>query len=803
MILEIMGYKILHPQAFFVLIPLVLVLLFFIIKKSVAIEDNQRTARKVRRIIFLVTRLLVFIALVIALSSPFKEDLVVTSGDPKITVLIDNSSSFSMFDVQKAHNLAEDLRKIVPTDVVIIGDALHSNIGDVVLHNLKPNENLLVITDGQITRGSSLYEAADVAANVNATICLLDMGPVQKDISVYVNGPSKVLLDVENNFDVHLSKVDMSQYHLIVSIDDKTIIDTIDTKDIISFTYTFSREGHHKIAAKITNADYFEQNNIFYKTVHVVEKPKILVVSSQAQRSPLVELLEQLYEVTVAGNIPEDLSNYHLIILKDMDGDSLGNVDKLIDFVNDGNGIVSVGGFNSFDQGSYKNSMLERILPVTIGTGEQIEGNMNVVVVLDMSGSARALMPGTDISVASFSKALALNIIENIDHTQKVGVIVFYEEAFVVSQISLLKNKIKFLREIIPRISERFTLSTGTEYGLKLAYDIISRRVGTKHVILISDGGEDNRAEIYAMASGALSKGIKTYSIRVPTSRRKRGSKKAISFLKRLAEVGHGIYLEADQRNKLKLIFGDPIDMQTDGSKSLEILNENHFITEGLNLTASLSAFNNVVPKSSARVLVSLSSGQPAVTIWRLGLGRVAAITAFTKTGLLGPVLNKENSQLISRIMNWGIGDPERNKDFYINVRDSYFGEPIILEVKSSKVPTSEGLSFIKTDKNLYKTKLEPKHIGFNLIMDYPFAVNYAREYKYLGMNDGLEEASIMTGGLKFKPDEVGKLVKFLETNSQRMERSKIFFRWPFIIFAMILFLAEVCLRRVVQNWFN
>ena len=66
----------------------------------------------------------------------------------------------------------------------------------------------------------------------------------------------------------------------------------------------------------VQGEDYFAQNNVFYKTVHIIEQPKILVVSKKG--SPLLSQLSTLYRVTNVQNVPQDLSAYTATIVDDL-----------------------------------------------------------------------------------------------------------------------------------------------------------------------------------------------------------------------------------------------------------------------------------------------------------------------------------------------------------------------------------------------------------------------------------------------------------------------------------------------------
>jgi len=83
----------------------------------------------------------------------------------------------------------------------------------------------------------------------------------------------------------------------------------------IPITGSFMTLGSHKITATITPAteDRFKQNNIFYRSVFVVPKPKVLAVTAIQDR--LLYITTGLYNVTTKDSLPADLSAYKAVII--------------------------------------------------------------------------------------------------------------------------------------------------------------------------------------------------------------------------------------------------------------------------------------------------------------------------------------------------------------------------------------------------------------------------------------------------------------------------------------------------------
>ena len=232
--------------------------------------------------------------------------------------------------------------------------------------------------------------------------------------------------------------------------------------------------------------------------------------------------------------------------------------------------------------------------------------------------------------------------------------------------------------------------------GLSGAYGLLKDHIGTNNIIFITDGmtGSNSiRQQTLDTARTINARGVKVYVVGT-------GKKVDEAFLKSVAYNGGGIYFPASQENRLKILFGEPEDSKFGELFDLFMLNPYHFITQDLDLDASLYGFNQVIPKSSAQLLVTTQHGEPAVTVWNYGLGRVGTLNVFSGNNNLGDLLNKRNSILLTRITNWVIGDPQRKEPYYVVISDSRINNPVNVIVKSQKYPSAEGLSFSRVGDN-------------------------------------------------------------------------------------------------------
>ena len=139
-------------------------------------------------------------------------------------------------------------------------------------------------------------------------------------------------------FTVVVEGVDNSERAVELSVDGKIVL----TGKAGEMDYNVKfREGYHQLTAKLLDSDFFSENNVYYKSVKVVEKPKVLLYG--ATDTPLYKSLNKLYNVDV-GNL-YNLERYHAVVIDDVPvSDFSDRVDNLEDYVSDGNGLIVFGG---------------------------------------------------------------------------------------------------------------------------------------------------------------------------------------------------------------------------------------------------------------------------------------------------------------------------------------------------------------------------------------------------------------------------------------------------------------------------
>lgn len=780
-----------YPYALLALLPIFIILLIVLKRTWVPIKEDavQARRRRLTQWVVLFTRTLLFLLVLAAIATPFMQKDRVIEGDPVIKIVVDNSSSMELFQPLNL-GIIDKLKKKVEVEVKYVAAKEISDVGDALLNSIGPYDSVLLISDGNANHGASMGDVALYASKINSTINAIALKPTRQDAAVSIEGPSKTMAGIDNTFIVRISRAGIpGAIPLSVKVDGAEVYSKATTESVVEITQTFS-EGVHKITAVIDSPDYFTQNNAFYKTVRVVTKPKLAVVTEKGA-TPFLTLLRQVYDIELGSEVPSTLDPYYALLVDDVLSAKLNaHTEKISDFLSEGNGMVVFGGLNSYNNGKYRNSLFESLLPVFVSRAGRKEGGINIVLLIDKSGSTHATF-GTSTTV-DVEKTLAIGVLDDLKMTDKVAVVAFDSQAFTLSELSPMFQKERpKLDDLISRVVD----GGGTLIGNAIlkALFILQGASGSKNVILVSDGRSQAEEQVIEASKLAANDGVKIYTVGV-------GPTTSDSTMTQIAEITNGAYFRATEASSIKILFGDTSDQPESSKPGLVILNSNHFITDGLELSAGVTGYNDVVPKSSGRLLVATSKGDPILTVWRFGLGRVAAVSTDDGEMWAGDLLGRKNSRLLTRTINWAIGEPDRKELAGINIKDTRVGEPTEIIIKSPQQPTTPDYTFYKIDEKTYSAQLTPTQIGFFEALGTPFASNYPNEYERVGLNPELEQVVSSTGGKMFGENDADAIIKHAKARAKRTISSREPVRWQLLIAALVLLLAEIFMRRWLRK---
>ncbi|KAF5031303.1 hypothetical protein DSECCO2_629110 [anaerobic digester metagenome] len=346
---------------------------------------------------------------------------------------------------------------------------------------------------------------------------------------------------------------------------------------------------------------------------------------------------------------------------------------------------------------------------------------------------------------------------------------------------------------------------------------------GELDAIVISDGGiEESYGQSVQIAQELKDMGVNLYFIHIRSSAPSQADRTRNYYAEMLMqEIGlEGNYQHIEMGERANIVFEEPAEApdeteeeepEYNGTYPLLEYSPDHFITRSVNLTnASITGYNQVTPKAGAERLVITVTGQPVLTTWRFGLGRVAAFT--TDNGEGGGVrwssvlYNGSNSKLISGTANWAIGNPQAEVGAVVDAPDTWLGTPsdLTLIMYDEGIPqlklNGAQLDLALTGRNTYETSVNPVNIGIHDISGYPLAVNYALEYLEVGHNKDIESYIVATGGKIYTEKEArASLLKDARQNSQKESNEPVSLKMHVLLAALILYLSEVIARRIKE----
>ncbi len=755
---------------------------------------------RARNKLFAASRLLAFCLIIAAAANPyFVEVHTVSSQKPSITILDDRTGSMSIFDSDVATRVKSWTDAPVRT---FSGEA--TPLGDRIVQYALPGSTLLLVSDGYSNSGRPLADALALAKASNTTTFALSLAPQRDDASVEISGTNTAVLAGDYPFKVLVRSSRSYQGPLSVFADEQLIYsDTIvaNGSASIKISHSFLETGNHILRAAIA-PDLQPINDNYQKAVYVVPKPEVLLVSSS--ESPLSRNLNDLYKLTLVSQLPENLQGYKAVVLDDIRYNS--NLDPLRDYVREGGGLLVVGGEDAYDLGDYRNSSLEDILPVR-STPSIFEGGKTLVFVLDISFSLLTARTADGTPLLDYEKALAVELLKS-PHFQdyKVGLVVFGTKAYDVQDPIPLSRAESVLQERIIGLSPTGTENSHLDRGLELAWDMLNASGGQGELIILSDGNLYNYPDVVQQSIDLLRQmNVTTRLIQVQAFPGKAEliydtDGRMVSFYG-LAEQTGSDYSAFVYPDSLTTTMQEPSSDRLPQENSLSgyavnVANKNHYITADLDLNATVTGFNDVTHRPGAQRLVALSDGKPVLSVWRYGLGRVAALTVDDGSTWAGSLYASPSSQMISSTVNWAVGDP-RPRDDRVEADDGWQGTPLSVTISSNARPSLPDADVEKVGDNRYVATFTPNSSGIYYIGNYGLAVNYPQEYRDIGFNPELSRLIMANGGKVFTEDEARQsLVVEAGRVSQRTVQERLSRRDILLLIALLIFLAEILYRK-------
>jgi uncharacterized membrane protein len=812
-----------HPEMLLLIIPVIIAGFYFLRKSKTKLVE---------------WRMLVAFLLILALAAPYTMvTQTVSEENPSLVLVQDKTASMGLFPNETGTDLYEGLTANTPTSIVqLTGDK--TSLGDAVAQYSGSGSQIVLVSDGNNNAGKSLVDALGFAKETDTPVYLVQPELKTNDLSVEILGDKTVVVDNQNEFEIVVRQASEQNvsYFLEVYVDgqlsqsrDFVLEGRNNSETSIPINQAFNTLGAHTIRVKITPSgeDLNSINNEFSKSVYVIPKPKITLVTSEAN-SPLAQILSSLYEVSTVTAYPGAgaLNDSKVLVLDNQFIQTLSEpqIKEIKKYVIDGGGLIVVGGERAYDYGNYLNSSLEEILPV-LSKPSEYKGGRNIVLVLDISPSARDHGAQGDI----LGNAIHILEDENLRDANAAAIAFGSKDYDVFGGflfLGLPQNR-AIMEDKISRLTTDDQSKTSLDQGLIGTKEMLVDKDGERDAIIISDGGIKDSYEPGLQAAKELQKlGVNLYFIHIhsaaPSQTDKARNYYAEMLMKELGLESNykRINVTEDGQEPQRVVFDfGPVNESAEEqeknvtleSYALYAYSPDHFITKNVNLTANITGYNDVTPKAGAeRLVITAATGKPVLTTWRFGLGRVAALSTDNGEGessrWASALYNGSSAKLISGMTNWAIANPRAEEGAVVDSPDTWLGTPSNLTL----VMYDEGIPQLKLDgnpldlaltgRNTYEATVNPGSAGIHDISGYPLAVNYPLEYRDIGLNKDIEPLILATGGKIYtEKDARALLLKDARQNSEREASEPVSLKVYVLLAALVLYLSEILARRIKE----
>ena len=710
---------------------------------------------------------------------------------------------------------------------------------------------LVLLSDGNETRGSA---AAQITRATRAAVRIYPaVPPHTRAADVSVEKVAVAPLVAEGSvFPIRVILRNQSAARsvaLSLLIDDEQVgteaITLQPGLNAVEVPYRMTGPGTHRLRAQVQAAgDAIPGNNYRDATLMIGGKSRVLLVSPQP-RSPLADALQRKdFSVTTIN--PNDfpanvdgLVGYHCVVFEDVTaaGMNARRLEALEHYVKDfGGGFIVVAGERTYGDTAFKKTPFERILPVTLEPRQPPRAErepLALFILIDHSNSMgyhirNRLERSEEQSKLSYAKRAALAVVNQLKDSDFVGLIVFDSQPFEIAPLRALKENRAVLLEDIPRLQP----GGGTDFyeALESARaQLVDSRIGTKHAILLTDGDTNRGAGDHYPLIAALAKAdISVTTVRIGDDTVN------LTLLNDISSRTGGQFYHVENVETLpELLLKDTTQAMSQAPRRNETFAPRiGGVSQALrgikpNDLPDLNGYAYSRAKPGADVMayvLARDKKDPVLAAWQYGLGRVATFTASLDDDAETWVGWEGFGKLWSQVVHWVVRE-QTPWDYALAVR----------RVDGQATLTLH--SFEDEDDGVLMARVFP---GLDQPFDVPFVPHAPREFvariralpggrypltitKRRGTRDAGQRTELITmpdrdeePQEEFEADRpnlplLGQLaadtggavdapLRTIVGREPGTRRSDHLLDWLLIPAAMLLFLADVGLRRLTPS---
>jgi Ca-activated chloride channel homolog len=501
--------------------------------------------------------------------------------------------------------------------------------------------NLLLVTDGNETRGDVLAEASR-AARLGVRIDVLPLpAPTLPDVAVRsLSLPRDLAAGVPFTLRAELAADRPTHVRAnLFAATDPAHLETTRELDLpagstsLEFPLTAKAPGRieYRLELQPSAADRRAENDTAAVAADVPGPPRVLIVDSEPQAAaPLAQALRTRdFDVDVkppaaAPRRDSDYANYAFVILSDLASRDLHPeaVSALTRYVQFGGGLLASGGSRSFGLGADRASALDSLWPVRAAAEEQRDqASLALALIIDCSGS----MAGGKLDLAREAAALTAQTLADPDLIEVIG---FSSQPERRVRLQPASNRASIAQSIA-----RLAATGGTQLypALDAAYrDLRGAQARLKHAILLTDG-QTQEAGIEDLASSMRADGITLSTVGLGTEVNR-------ALLETVAGLGGGrAYFPLDAQTVPQIFMSEASRQKRPSAvdRSTRAFEREHAgFLEGIALRSAPTLAGYVTTQAKptpAQVILETDRGEPLLARWRVGLGYALAWTSDLK----------------------------------------------------------------------------------------------------------------------------------------------------------------------------
>ena len=389
-----------------------------------------------------------------------------------------------------------------------------------------------------------------------------------------------------------------------------------------------------RFVADDPDLDAFGRDNQATAWISVKPKERVLLVNGGTKQGRYLEaiLKREGYQVTAIGprgKIPPP-DRFAAVIFNNIPRRRVARsyMERIQNYVKRGGSFVMLGAKGSFGPGGYRNTPIDRVLPVKLEKPKKkVKKTRGIVLVIDKSGSMR-----TDQKLV-FAKEAARALAENLKNRDLLGVVGFDVTPFEVLPLQSMARQRSAVASKVGRLKPG-----GKTYlypALLLAKRMLERSpANLRHVIVLSDGETGGSGSDY-MDLVALMK----QDLNITVSAVAIGDKANVPLLRRLTVYGGGAFHHTYDPSTLPRIVAGEVKEEPAQQQPRQ-KDFRPRLARDTNLLADfprkkfppVTGFVRTTAKKGADtdLFVQLRDGtkKPLLASWRYGKGKVVAFTA-------------------------------------------------------------------------------------------------------------------------------------------------------------------------------